>query len=83
MTGSIFSGDDTLDVVAADWIKRFREHESRAVSEIVNLVLRSSGCDIEVNEHDIEDPDNAPNRLEDIQEEFQSVSTSYSAQLSV
>ncbi|KAJ5020434.1 STAG domain-containing protein [Bipolaris maydis] len=50
---------------------RFNEHEAKAVAEIVNLVFQASGCDLRINEDDIGDPDNAPNRVAEIQEEFQ------------
>ena len=40
--------------------------------ELVNFVLRCTGCDLQVDVHDIDDPDNVPNKLTDLQEEFQS-----------
>jgi cohesin complex subunit SA-1/2 len=61
--------------VATNWVARFSEHEARAVAEIVNLVLRAAGCDVRINEDDIADPDNAPSRVAEIQEEFQMVSS--------
>jgi len=72
--GEIFSNDDTLESVASEWLRRFKTHESNAITEIVNLVLRCTGCEIEVAPTDIEDPDNCTNRLKDIQDEFQAVS---------
>jgi cohesin complex subunit SA-1/2 len=57
--------------VAAQWIARFNEHEARAVAEIVNLVIRAAGCHIKIDEDDIADPDNCPNRLGEIQDEYQ------------
>lgn len=45
------------------------------MAEIVNLVLRAAGCDLRINEDDIADPDNAPSRVAEIQEEFQTVSS--------
>lgn len=53
----------------------FEEHESRAVADLINFVLKSAGCELKVTEYDIEDPDNASNKLEDLQGEFQAVST--------
>lgn len=38
---------------------------------MVNFVLKSAGCDLKVTDHDIEDPDNCTNKLEDLQGEFQ------------
>jgi cohesin complex subunit SA-1/2 len=37
------------------------------------MVLRAAGCDLRINEDDIADPDNAPSRVAEIQEEFQTV----------
>ncbi|KAI9655938.1 MAG: hypothetical protein M1831_004783 [Alyxoria varia] len=69
--GSVFGDDEALDGIGVGWLERFKEHESKAVAEIVNFVLRCASCEIEVDEHDIEDPDNCTGRLSDIQDEFQ------------
>ena len=69
----MFASGDRLEDVAARWTARFNEHEAKAVAEIVNLVLQASGCDLRINEDDVGDPDNAPNRVAEIQEEFQQV----------
>ncbi|KAL8778366.1 MAG: hypothetical protein Q9213_007454, partial [Squamulea squamosa] len=66
----IFSQGHTVDGVAADWITRYGEHNANAMCELVNFVLRCTGCDLEVDVHDIEDPDNVPNKLEDLLEEY-------------
>lgn len=39
--------------------------------DLVNLVLRCTGCEFQVDVHDIEDPDNVPSRLSDLQDEYQ------------
>ncbi|KAF2851436.1 STAG-domain-containing protein [Plenodomus tracheiphilus IPT5] len=67
----VFASGDRLEDVTARWVARFSEHEAKAVAEIINLVLQAAGCDIRINEDDIADPDNAPNRVAEIQEEFQ------------
>ncbi|KAF2025205.1 STAG-domain-containing protein [Setomelanomma holmii] len=67
----VFARGDRLGDVAARWVARFNEHEARAVAEVINLVLRAAGCDIRIDEDDIADPDNAPSRVAEIQEEFQ------------
>lgn len=43
------------------------------MADLVNFVLRSAGCDLEVTHEDIEDPDNCAGKLGDLQEEFQAV----------
>lgn len=72
-TAEIFAKGNKLDDVAAQWIGRFNEHEAKAVAEIVNLVIRASGCHIKIDEDDIADPDNCAPRLGDIQDEYNAV----------
>ncbi|KAL8735923.1 MAG: hypothetical protein Q9166_000485 [cf. Caloplaca sp. 2 TL-2023] len=67
----IFAQGHTVDAVAAEWITRYDEHNSNAMCELVNFVLKCTGCGLQVDVHDIEDPDNAPSKLEDLQEEYQ------------
>lgn len=56
--------------MAADWIMRYNENNSDAITELVNFVLKCTGCDSEVDMHDIEDPDNVTSKLTDLQEEY-------------
>ena len=46
----------------------YRTDQLRAIADLVNLVLAAAGCDEQVTEDDINDPDNAPNRLAELQE---------------
>ena len=69
----MFASGDRLEDITARWVARFIEHEAQAVAEIVNLVLQAASCDLRINEDDIADPDNAANRVAEIQEEFQQV----------
>ena len=39
--------------------------------ELVNFVLKCTGCDLQVSGHDIEDPDNVTSKLQDLQDEYQ------------
>ncbi|KAI4135537.1 MAG: hypothetical protein LQ341_005862 [Variospora aurantia] len=68
----IFSHGHTVVAVASEWIARYDQHNANAMTEIVNFVLKCTGCDAQVDVHDIEDPDNAASKLEDLQEEYQS-----------
>lgn len=68
----VFGSGDRLEDVAARWVARFNEHEAKAVAEVINLVLRASGCNLRIDEDDIADPDNAPNRVAELQDEYQS-----------
>lgn len=44
-----------------------------AVTDLVNCVLLASGCDEQVTEDDIRDPDNIQNRLSELQDLYQEV----------
>ena len=70
----VFARGHTLDDVVTEWIRHFHEHESRAVADLVNFVLKCTGCSLQISEHDIEDPDSATNKIADLQDEFQAVS---------
>ncbi|KAI4722157.1 STAG-domain-containing protein [Aureobasidium sp. EXF-10727] len=67
----VFARGKTLEEVAEGWLAAFNEHESGAVADLVNFVLRSAGCELEVTNEDIEDPDNCAGKLGDLQDEFQ------------
>lgn len=43
------------------------------MTDLVNCILQCAGCDQEVNEDDIRDPENIPNRLIDLQSVYQEV----------
>lgn len=43
------------------------------MTDLVNCVLLASGCDEQVTEDDIRDPDNIQNRLSELQDLYQGV----------
>lgn len=59
-----------MDAVAANWITLYEEQRAQAVCDLINFVLRCCGCQLQIDVHDVEDPDNAPSRIEDLQNEF-------------
>ena len=65
--------DSTVEEVAARWVRNYNTNEAEALCILLNFVLKSSGCNSQLEVHDIEDPDNAPNKLADIQEEYQAL----------
>ena len=72
-TAEVFSEGHTLDAVAADWIARWERNNREAMCDMINLVIKCTGCNTQVDVHDIEDQDNVPSRLGDIQEEYQAL----------
>ncbi|KAI9870937.1 MAG: hypothetical protein M1830_003611, partial [Pleopsidium flavum] len=67
----VFAGGHTQDAVAAEWISKYEEHNANAMRDLVNFVLRCTGCNLQVDVHEIEDPDNIPSKLSDLQDEYQ------------
>lgn len=69
----VFSEGHTLEAVAADWIGRWGQNNAEAMCDMINFVIKCTGCDSRVDVHDIEDQDNVPSKLGDIQEEYQAL----------
>ncbi|KAK3623023.1 cohesin complex subunit [Elasticomyces elasticus] len=67
----VFASGASLDDVVGGVLKRFENNDMSALAEIVNFVLRCTGCTGEVDVHDIEDSDSITNKLEDLREEYQ------------
>ncbi len=59
-----------MDGVAAEWMTRYAQHQANAMRDLINFVLKCTGCDLQVDLHDIEDPDNASSKLTDLQDEY-------------
>jgi cohesin complex subunit SA-1/2 len=70
----VYTSGDSSEDVATQWLHKYGEDGPKAMTDLVNFLLKSAGCNIQVNQQDIEDLDNVENRLGDVQEEFQSVS---------
>ena len=68
----VFQHNSSTDDIAANWMESYKVHNANAMTELINFVLKCTGCDLQVDVHAIEDPDNAPNKLSDLQEEYQS-----------
>jgi len=75
VAGEIFTTGDTSDDVAARWYHSYQEDNASALTDLVNCVLLSAGCNQLVTEDDIRDPENCHNRLADLQNVYAEVST--------
>ncbi|CZR65207.1 related to nuclear protein SA-1 [Phialocephala subalpina] len=64
------SGLSSKDV-AGQWVSRLQDDGPAAMVELVNFLLRSSGCTIEITRDDIDDVDNVAGKVGDLQEEYQ------------
>lgn len=69
----VFGSGDSCNTVAQQWLEKYRADEAPALTDLVNCILQCAGCDQEVTEDDIRDPENIPNRLIDLQSVYQEV----------
>ncbi|KAM5342617.1 hypothetical protein ACJ41O_013583 [Fusarium nematophilum] len=67
----LFGSGDSVESVAADWLNKYADDEAPALTDLVNCILQCAGCDQEVTDDDIRDPENIPNRLIDLQSVYQ------------
>ena len=72
----VFSEGHTLEAVAADWIARWDEHNAEAMCDMINFVIKCTGCNGQVDVHDIEDQDHASSKLSDIQGDYEALEPS-------
>ncbi|KAI9373671.1 hypothetical protein BJX61DRAFT_372450 [Aspergillus egyptiacus] len=66
----VFGKSRNPETVAAEWLTRYHEAQTVALRDLINLVLRSSGTELEVTTEYIEDPDNIAYRCTEFQDEY-------------
>ena len=69
LPGALFGEGEPIDAVAAAWSRRFSDHQADALTEVINLALRAAGCHYQLETWAIEDPDNAPDRVTEAQDD--------------
>ncbi|KAG5971076.1 hypothetical protein E4U58_000300 [Claviceps cyperi] len=68
---TIFGSGDSSDSISQHWLAKYKEDDAAALADLVNSIIQSAGCDLEVTIDDIRDPENIPNRLVDLQNVYQ------------
>ncbi|ORY71814.1 STAG domain-containing protein [Pseudomassariella vexata] len=72
----IFGSGDSPDDVAANWFQRYQANDAQALTDLVNCVLLAAGCDQNLTEDDIRDPENSTNRLSELEEAYEQTTIS-------
>ncbi|KAI2641441.1 STAG-domain-containing protein [Hypomontagnella submonticulosa] len=72
----VFGSGDSSDDVAAHWFQRYQEDDVKAFTEVINCVLLAAGCEQQLTEDDIRDPDNSANRLSELEDAYQQTNIS-------
>lgn len=73
-TADVFTSGDSLEDVATQWLNNYKADAPQALTDLVNFTLKCCGCDLQLALDDINDPDNAQDRLGELQAEHQAVS---------
>jgi cohesin complex subunit SA-1/2 len=67
----VFGKGGNADTVAAQWLSQYQRNNSEALRNLVNFILRCTGTDLEIDTDEVEDVDNAPSRIGDLQNLYQ------------
>lgn len=70
-SAEVFGKSGNADTVAAQWLSQYQRNNTEAMRDLVNFVLRCTGTDLEIDNDEVEDIDNAPRRIEDLQNLYQ------------
>ncbi|KAL3495767.1 hypothetical protein BJX62DRAFT_233032 [Aspergillus germanicus] len=66
----VFGKSRNPETVAAEWLTRYQQGQTVAMRDLINLIFRSSGTDLEVTVEDIEDVDHVADRVADFQNQY-------------
>lgn len=72
----VFGSGNQSDDVAAHWFQRYQTDDAKALTQLINCVLLAAGCDHQLTEDDIRDPENSANRLTELEEAYEQTSIS-------
>ncbi|KAI0157661.1 hypothetical protein GGR57DRAFT_460570 [Xylariaceae sp. FL1272] len=72
----VFGSGHSSDDVAAHWFQRYQEDDAKALTELINCVLLAAGCEHQLTDDDIRDPENSANRLTELEEAYEQTSIS-------
>ncbi|KAI3325034.1 hypothetical protein HD806DRAFT_553199 [Xylariaceae sp. AK1471] len=72
----VFGSGNASDDVAAHWFQRYQNDDAKALAELINCVLLAAGCEHQLTEDDIRDPENSANRLTELEEAYEQTSIS-------
>ncbi|KAJ3567375.1 hypothetical protein NPX13_g6789 [Xylaria arbuscula] len=69
----VFGSGNNSDDVAGHWFQRYQNDNAKALTELINCVLLAAGCEQQLSEDDIGDPENSASRLTELEEAYEQV----------
>jgi cohesin complex subunit SA-1/2 len=73
VAANIFTSGEPSDDVATTWLTQYEADNTASMTDLVNCILKSAGCEMKVTEDDVNDPDNIPSKLDEMQDEYKGV----------
>jgi cohesin complex subunit SA-1/2 len=73
MAAQVFTSGESSDAVATTWLAQYEADNTASMTDLVNCILKSAGCEMKVTEDDVNDPDNIPSKLDEMQDEYKGV----------
>lgn len=67
----VFGQSNNADTAAAEWLTQYQQDQTVAMRDLVNFILKCTGTDLGIEDSDITDVDHAPDRIADIQNQYQ------------
>ncbi|KAJ5367482.1 hypothetical protein N7541_001423 [Penicillium brevicompactum] len=67
----VFGKSNNADTVAAQWLSQYQRNNGDSMRDLINFILRCTGTDLEIDTAEVEDVDNAPTRIQDLQTLYQ------------
>lgn len=67
----VFGRGQSGEEAAAGWLKLLEQDSVTAIRDLVNFILKCTGCNLSVDNFDIEDVDNVTSKVGDLLDDFQ------------
>ncbi|KAF7909428.1 uncharacterized protein EAF01_003146 [Botrytis porri] len=67
----VYTSGRPSDEIVSSFLEKYAQNGPGAVAELINFVLKSAGCDLVINEDDVNDADNVNGKIADLQDEHQ------------
>ena len=70
-SAEVFGKPNNADTAAAQWLSQYQRNSGQALHNLINFIIRCTGANLEISQEEVEDVDNAPRRLGDLQNIYQ------------
>lgn len=71
VSADVFGKSNNADTAAAQWLSLYQRDNGGAMRDLVNFIIRCTGAQLELNKEEVEDVDNAPNQIQNLQNDYQ------------